>query len=210
MADKVLILTALTAEARAIDRALPDRHRPRVRVETVGIACRRLPRIDSFGQPRWIVVAGLAGALDPMLKVGDLVLDDPESVVAETDFRRGRILTVSDILATPADKAAAFKTSGAVAVDMEQDLIRLKFAAANLPVIGLRAISDRADQTLDPAVVRMVTDTGRPRPLRVAVELIRRPSLAGYLTTLNADTQTALEQLGIGIVNLLDAIPLKT
>lgn len=191
--DELLILTAVRMETRAIQRAL--RWKAPL-VHTTGIRGWRLPEPRQLAGIRLILLCGVAGALDPTLQVGDVILDDPERRFPDSPiYRRGRIHTASQIVTTPAEKAWLFAETAALAVDMEQSIVRDYARPLGIPVVGLRAISDRADQVLDPAVIQLVDDLGGPRPMKIASTLLRRPALALYLSRLNASTKLALENL---------------
>ncbi len=79
---------------------------------------------------------------------------------ARKRFGGGRICSSDKIVSTPTEKAELFRQTGALAVDMESDRVR-KWAGENgIPFIGIRAISDTADEALDPAVVGLVDEMG--------------------------------------------------
>jgi nucleoside phosphorylase len=116
---------------------------------------------------------GLAGGLDPRLRAGSIVL--PSEVISlegagfftaaawRERFRlviakqhpvaAGKLLTSSQPLAAVADKAAAFRRTGAVAVDMESLGIAEVAAARSLPFIAVRVIVDTAADVLPRAIV---------------------------------------------------------
>ena len=190
---KVLILTAVTMEARAVRRA-------GLAATVVGIGAKRLADVTVPRGTTHVVMAGVGGAIDPSLVVGDLVVDGADV----PGVRRGSIHTVDRIIATAADKADLFATTGAAAVDMEQATV---CRWTSLPVIGVRAISDAATDAIDPIVVRFVTDVGRPRPGVIAATLLRRPGLIPHLRTLNANTRVALHRLASvlpGVVRFIE------
>ncbi len=189
-------------ETRAIQKAL--RH-TQTTVHTAGIRAGHLPDVGRLANVSLIILCGVAGALDPSLHIGDCILDDPQNRIPSSSlYRRGRIHTASEIIASPVAKAQLFAETGALAVDMEQAIVR-KFAERfNIPVIGLRAISDTADQMLDPAVVNLVDDLGRPRAMKIATTLLRRPGLVPYLNRLNANTKFALKNLAIAVRDVVE------
>jgi adenosylhomocysteine nucleosidase len=116
---------------------------------------------------------GLAGGLDPSLSAGAVVL--PSEVISRDGARwstsarwreqlsaavaKGRPVAAGTLLSSPqpigtvADKAAAFRDTGAVAVDMESLGIAEVAAAYGLPFIALRVIVDTAADVLPRAVV---------------------------------------------------------
>ena len=180
MPDRVLILTAVTMEAAALRRA-------GLAATVIGIGGSRLAGVVVPPATTHVVMAGVGGALDPGLSVGDVVVDGPVH-----DVRRGTIHTVDRVVSTAAEKAALFAATGAAVVDMEQAVVR-RWAAVQ--VVGVRAVSDAAHHAVDPAVVRFVTDVGRPRPAAIAAGLLRRPGLVPHLLQLNRHTRLALDRL---------------
>ena len=116
---------------------------------------------------------GLAGGLDPSLRAGCLVL--PSEVISRegaqfltsVEWRErlhriiagqrpvvaGKLLTDATPIGAVADKANAFRETGAVAVDMESLAIAEVAAAHSLPFIAVRVIVDTARDVLPRAVV---------------------------------------------------------
>jgi hypothetical protein len=188
----------LQLEAGALEPVI--KKRPDAELHVIGMGAKHLPLIEPRSR---VVVAGLAGALAPDLGVGDLVVDAPPGVPLSHSWRAGKIHTAGHLVATPAEKVVVFRDTGALAVDMEQAVVRRALAQDTM-VIGLRAISDTADLAVDPAVVRMVDSTGRPRPLAIAGALLRHPTLMGHLRQLQANSRLALSRLTPALDLLLD------
>jgi len=175
------------------------------RFHTAGIGAGHLPQPAALDGVSIILLCGVAGALDPALTIGDVILDDPGHRISDSSlYRRGRIHTAGEIISTPAKKATLYADTGTLAVDMEQSIVRDFAAQRHIPVIGLRAISDTADQILDSAVLNLVDDLGRPRATRIASALIRRPSLARHLNRLNSNTKIALKNLSAALIFAAD------
>ena len=185
MADGVLILTAVTMEAAAVRRA-------GLTATVIGIGASRLSAAVVPPGTTAVLMAGVGGAIDPSLALGDVVTDGPPVA----GVRCGAIHSVGRVVWTVAEKAALFTATGAAVVDMEQAIVRTWADRLGLPVIGVRAVSDAATDVIDPAVLRFVTDVGQPRPGVIAVALLRRPGLIRHLRRLNRDTTLALSRLG--------------
>jgi adenosylhomocysteine nucleosidase len=116
---------------------------------------------------------GLAGGLDPSLRAGSIVL--PCEVVSRAGARfstsiewrerlglaigntrpvaGGKLLASAQSIDAVADKSAAFRDTGAVAVDMESLAIAEVADDARVPFVALRAIVDTALDALPGAVV---------------------------------------------------------
>jgi adenosylhomocysteine nucleosidase len=175
-----------------------------IELHLIGIRARHLPESGISGGCAVVIMAGVAGALDPALQVGDVVIDDlPPGWNAPAGARRGAIVTQDGILATPSDKADLFGRTGALAVDMETACVRQWARGRGVPFVAVRSISDRADQTLDPAVLRLVDSFGNPRPAALAKALLARPSLVPHLWRLGADSKRAAARLGAIVKELV-------
>ena len=137
--------------------------------ERAAIAARRL--VDAGAAA--LMSFGLAGGLDPTLTVGTVVL--PSAVISRdgarfltsADWREqlshaiakrrpvaaGILLTCAQPIGAVADKAAAFRETGAAAVDMESLGVAEVSAAHGLPFVAVRVIVDTAADVLPPAVL---------------------------------------------------------
>lgn len=139
-----------------------------------------------------LVSLGFAGALDPALRPGDLivadaflyadapplVLPDPLSLQGERDGERvlapypsGALLTVDAPLLTPAAKRRARAASGAAVVDMEGRRIAEAAAERGVPIVAVRAVIDEADFALPPFAAEIAAAGGhdeRARAFRAA------------------------------------------
>ncbi len=146
---------------------------------------------------------GVAGALDPKFAAGDLLL--PRQVIAPdgagilttpawrerlaTSLPAGLVpssatlLTNPTALATVADKAMAWRTTGAGAVDMETLAIGRIAIARELPFIAVRVIVDTATDHLPQAVMTASRD-GQVRIGLLLRGLLRAPTEIGGLLRL--------------------------
>ena len=141
-----------------------------------------------------LMTFGMAGGLDPNLKPGSVVIPG-EVLVAEggryTTSRawreqvaaaisplcavsEGNLLTSTHAIETPAEKAAAFRDTGAAAVDMESAAVAEIAAKHHLPFIAVRVIVDTAADVLPRAVVA-ASRMGRVRFGRLIGGLILAP-----------------------------------
>jgi len=204
------IVAALEAEAHALGTA--RRHADRVLrlhdgallgisgigAEAAAHAAYRLVDAGVQGLVSW----GMAGALDPALRAGDLVL--PSAVItpnvapismsagwrdwlaerlaetlahsraAQIAICHGVLLTSPVAIDTVAAKAAALRTTLAVAVDMESAAVATVAMDRGLPCIAVRAIVDTAADCL-PRAVLAASRAGQVRIASLARELVRSP-----------------------------------
>ena len=198
------ILVAMQMEGKAASTWLDDVGEEHLSVHVIGIGAKRMPRINPGDR---VFVAGLGGALDPSLKAGDLVVDRPSGhMCPDLPWHSGPIHTAPSPVCTVEEKAALFKETGALAVDMELEVVRRQLPA-DVTLIGLRAISDPADMAVHPAVLGLVDDLGNPRLLYAAGAILRRPGLIPHLAKLRANTKLALDNLAAGVLCCLNGFP---
>lgn len=106
-----------------------------------------------------ILSCGIAGALAPALKAGDVVLDLAHAPAEMAQHLQaalphahlGTIIGQDHIAATVAEKAVLHATTGALAVDMESHIAARVAARHGLAFAAIRTISDTAHETLPPA-----------------------------------------------------------
>ena len=163
-----------------------------------------------------VVSFGIAGALEPGLRVGDVLLatevrSSAGRWTADPAFRArwAECLGAADIplvacplvgvdepLLTPGAKQALFAASGADAVDMESH-IAAEFAARHaLPFGAIRVISDRADHVLPPAAGTAMRPDGSVDVLGVMMSVARSPRQIPALVATARDAAVAFRVLG--------------
>ena len=160
----LIIACGLKREARIFDRAGRDL----VVVIGGGVAATLDRDLDAKAEmfPGIVLSCGIAGALGPSLRPGDVVIDGNVVVVerlgqALPHAHRGVIVGSDAIVATAAEKRVLHEQSGAIAVDMESHVAARVAVRKGLPFAALRVISDRADDDLPPAaLVGMRPDGG--------------------------------------------------
>ena len=229
----ILTAVELEARRLARDLELPLlRRRPfpifgrgAVRLAHVGLRA-------AFCEARWpalladldrplVVSAGVCGALDPRLHPGDLVIPErvmePSGRVHAVDSRAhaaaiaraghglctAPLVTVREVVATPADKAALHRATGAAAVDMESAAIVERAAGAGLAALVIRAVADGADQPLPARLTRLVTPDGRLRLARAMVLTVARPGTVPQALGLRRQTHRALAAVSRALAGLI-------
>jgi adenosylhomocysteine nucleosidase len=157
---------------------------------------------------------GMAGGLDPALKPGSVVIPcellstDGARYTACRSWRErvaaaisplcavteGNLLTGTQAIDTPAEKAAALRSTGAAAVDMESAAVAEVAAKHNLPFIAVRVIVDTAADFLPRAVVA-ASRAGRVHFGRLIGGLILRPREIAALLRLAQRYRIAMRSL---------------
>jgi hopanoid-associated phosphorylase len=202
------VMTGMASEARLLRGA-------DVRVISAGgdPAATRIgiERLIAAGADR-LVSFGIAGALDPSLKPGDLVLGSAVRVPAVDRFPVdqkwlvraagklpdaivGEVLGSSGIIASARDKATLHRDTGAKCVDQESHWVAEAARARGLPFIAIRAIADRANDELPPVVLVGLDREGNPQTGAVLVALLRDPGQVGALIRVALATRKALKAL---------------
>ena len=130
--------------------------------------------------PVLVISSGYAGALQPGLAVGDLILGENLStpslvanaarLLSDRRLHQGALTTQPRIAETPAAKLKLAAETGALAVDMETGWIAAACARLGVPVLSLRVVSDASDQAF-PAPGDVLFDLARQRPRYVALPL---------------------------------------
>jgi adenosylhomocysteine nucleosidase len=168
-----------------------------------------------------LAVTGVAGGLDPVLHVGDLVI--PEIILesptgpAEGERRpvkqvlkgsitdaisslllphginvhRGILLTTPDPILTPREKSALFTRYGAQAVDMESAAVFRVAHEKNLPFFVIRSICDTATTEIPVNFFQAVDGAGAIRWPLLLTRLVRNPLLVLRLVRLSRDFSRA-------------------
>jgi adenosylhomocysteine nucleosidase len=200
--SKAGIVAALAAEARLLGRArpqgtvlaLPDGTLLAVSGMGPSAAADAAQRLLEAGSTA-LVSFGVAGGLDPALEAGALVLPDEvisaegsrhataagwrELVAAAVADRyqvhRGALLTCREPLCSPADKASAFRETGAIAVDMEGFAIAEIAANRELPFLAVRSVLDAAADTLPPTLLGAIDMRGAASTGRLLAAILRAP-----------------------------------
>jgi adenosylhomocysteine nucleosidase len=152
----------------------------------------------------WVIVVGIAGAIDNDTQIGTLVL--PELVVNGADGAghrptplrlgktHGTLWTTDEVLLDPAVHAE-LRAQGVVSLDMETAAIAKVCEERGVPWSVVRAISDRAsDGSVDAAIVGLSRPDGRPDFLATAHYLITHADGLPRLIRLGRGAKLAIEQ----------------
>lgn len=110
-------------------------------------------------------------------------------------LRRGVMAGVTAPLTGADDKAMLYRTSGALAVDMESYVAGAIAAAQGLPFAVCRAIVDPAWRTLPSAATAGLRDDGTTAIGPILRELLKQPSQLGSLLQVAADARAAKASL---------------
>jgi adenosylhomocysteine nucleosidase len=169
-------------------------------------------------QPKLVLSAGFCGALQPDLRVGDIILANevadlggnrwpttwPGKLSGEwrPPLHRGRMLTVSQLVSRPAEKRRLAEEHQAMGVDMESTVVARLCSRQGVPFGCVRVVSDTTETALSPRLVSLLAD-GRISWVRLITNLAASPRLFGEMMRLARDTRFAVRQLGAALGELL-------
>lgn len=180
----IAVTFALPEESRDFLRATRGRDDLKVIHTGMGLeaAAKATAMLLANSRPSWVLSGGFAGALDPRLRLGDVILAEnlssPELIARfPGNGHRGKFVSRPRPAELVEEKAALFRETGALAVDMETEAIAAACRNVGVPLLCMRAISDTANEPL-PAPLAEWFDLARqrPRPRRLLAYLCRRPS----------------------------------
>jgi len=175
-------------------------------------------------RPRWVISAGLAGGLDPRLKLGDVVMADRivdlegnrldidlavdrSSLEAARGVYVGPLVTVERIVRTAAEKRQLAARSEALAVDMESMGVAEVCRLERVPCLAIRAISDPADHDLPRDIEYLLKRrTAAGRLGAAARAVMRRPASIKDMWRLKEDALNASERLAKFLVGVVDQL----
>jgi hopanoid-associated phosphorylase len=186
--SSVIAVTGLAREARIARRA---KLTPVISGADAELLERRLEAAIAKGA-KGIVSFGIAGALAPLLKIGDVVVathvvhgDERYPTDAKwTAAIRARlpraipgVIAGHDQIVSHVDgKRRLLSLTGAYAVDMESHVAARLAARHNIPFVAIRTISDAANRGLPPAAQLPLKPSGRIRLRKVLASVVGEPS----------------------------------
>lgn len=187
-------------------------------------ALRAVQSLDDAHHPKWIISCGFAGALQPGVKIGQMLVPNrfvsPEKTEIHVDVTMphqpdrglyvGGLVTVDHIVHTVAEKKALGEQYQSVGVDMESYAIADYCKREQRKFFAVRVFSDDLSADLPKEVLSLMGPTGAVRFGAVVGALWNRPSSAQDMWKLREQAITASEHLANfldGVVKQLHAAP---
>ncbi len=142
-----------------------------------------------------LVSWGVAGALDPSLKAGDLLIAD-SVIISDKNFQTSSdwlvniknyflnislnpviapIASIDAMSITNNDKTLLHNNTGALAVDMESAAIADISSKHNLDFIVIRAIADEIDTPIPEVVTKYTNALGQPDFIPFVISCLKNP-----------------------------------
>jgi adenosylhomocysteine nucleosidase len=187
----------------------------------VKAAARATTEAIKFYQPRWIVSAGFAGALDERLHRGHILMADEVAnptgerldvgmklQTAGKGLHVGRLLTVSDIVRRPEDRRRLAAEHGAIACDMETFGVARACAEQGVRLLSVRIISDALDDELPPEVENLLEQKTLAGKIGAAAgAVLKRFGAAKDLWRLREDALKASDRLAKFLAGVVGQLP---
>jgi adenosylhomocysteine nucleosidase len=220
---KVAIVAALERELRPLVRRWPVRRRSHegrefqffegdAAVAVCGgigaAAARRVAEaVIQLYQPELLISAGFAGALQPDVHVGDVlmpgrVIDSSDGSRTDTGIGEGTLVSF-DSVANAEQKAKLARAYSAQAVDMEAAAVARAAAVHGVRFLACKAISDSRDFHMPP-VARFVTPDGEFHAAKFALHVALRPWLWPTAARLGRNSRLAADRLCRALAELCE------
>ena len=157
-------------------------------------------RLLAANEVSHVVVVGIAGAADPAMRVGDVLV--PETMLdaaTGATYRasplgdvelRGTLRTSDDLLVDPGAMLELHR-GGVDAMDMETSGIAEACQRHSVPITAFRAISDTVDRPVDAHIMTMLNSDGTANVGAALRFIVRRPWRIPHLAVLARDSQRA-------------------
>jgi adenosylhomocysteine nucleosidase len=168
----------------------------------------------------WVIVVGIAGAIENQTPIGTLVL--PQLVISGADGAEhrptplrvgnahsapGKLWTTDELLLDPA-LHADLRADGVVALDMETAAVAKVCDDRGISWSVVRAISDRAgDGSVDAEIAGLTHPDGRPNLSAVARYLLTHPGALPRLVRLAKAANLATERAAEAAIKAVSQLP---
>ncbi len=211
--ETALICFAVKEEAAEFKKALPEFADAAALILGMGKANaeRGIRHAIEIHKPRFVLTCGFAGALDPKLKVGDVLFDEDSGLGFSEPLRSsgalpGTFHCAERVAVKASEKAALRQTTRADAVEMESSIIRAICRERGIPSATIRVISDAAHEDL-PLDFNALMDSDQTISLpKMVAALLKSPGKIPRLMELQRNTSFAARQLSKVLCGLLRAL----
>lgn len=176
-------------------------------------AARATKAAIDFYQPRWVVSAGFAGALDERLRRGHVLMADtvasekgeqlavgiklePRVIEATKGLHVGRLLTVDRLIRRPDERRSLCTEHASLACDMETFAVAQACRDANTRLLSVRIISDTVEDELPPEIEHLLAQKSLAGKIGAAAgAMMHRLGAAKDLWKLREDALKASDRL---------------
>jgi adenosylhomocysteine nucleosidase len=149
-----------------------------------------------------ILSIGFCGALDPALRIGDIVVSGEVPTGLGASFVQGDVISVDRVAFTAREKCDLRRATGAAVVEMESAAVAQKAREWDVPFGCVRVVSDIAGEDLPLDFNRYRDADGRFERTRIALAALGRPfTVLPRLIRLDRHCRKAAERLGEFLAN---------
>ncbi len=177
--------------------------------------------VIKFHEPAWVVSAGFAGGLADGLHKGDFLMAEqvlnlkgerlevglklsPEAIASTKRLHVGRLLTVENLISSPAEKKKLGELHQALACDMESFAVADTCRQLKTRFLSVRIISDGMEDRLPIEVERLMKQTTLGGKLGAAAKAVfSRPQSAADMWNLQDEALKASDRLARFLVSML-------
>jgi adenosylhomocysteine nucleosidase len=176
-------------------------------------ATRAAREVIRFYEPRWVISAGFAAALQEDLRRGHVLMADevaspageklaigiklePHVAEATRGLHVGRLLTIDNVIRKPAERRQLHEQHQALACDMETFAVAAACRDVGARLISVRLITDGVDDELPPEIEHLLAQkTIAAKIGATAGALLNRFSAAKDLWQLREDAMKGSDRL---------------
>ena len=149
-----------------------------------------------------VVSIGFCGALDPALRIGDIVVSGEVPEELGASFVQGDVLSLDRVAITAAEKGELRASTQAAVVEMESAAVARKAREWEMPFGCVRVVSDVADENMPLDFNRYRDADGRFSRTRIALAAMSHPfTVLPGLIRLDRNCRLAAERLGEFLAN---------
>ena len=149
-----------------------------------------------------VVSIGFCGALDPALRIGDIVVSGEVPEELGASFVQGDVLSLDRVAITAAEKGELRASTQAAVVEMESAAVARKAREWDMPFGCVRVVSDVADENMPLDFNRYRDADGRFSRTRIALAAMGHPfTVLPGLIRLDRNCRLAAERLGEFLAN---------
>ncbi|MBM4113359.1 MAG: hypothetical protein FJ253_08305 [Phycisphaerae bacterium] len=208
----VMVICPTRYEASAIRRAARLR-RSLVLVSGPGGDAVRRAVVSVRDRVDRVILAGLAGGLDPAVTPGSAYAVSRASSIdgrrfdaswIVRDLPNARLVTAPAVVSTAIEKSALSQRSGASMVDLEGYHFADQASAERLRWCIVRGISDGHDQELPPGIDKLVSPRGRTRCVRAILWTMMHKKHLEEMSAIVGQSMAALQLVGGAVRRSLD------
>ena len=144
-----------------------------------------------------VMSTGFCGALDPALRVGDIVISGAAPVQSTMPYVQGEVWSTDRVAVTKGEKRRLFEETSAAVVEMESAAVAEHAARWGVPFHCVRVVSDSADHDMPLDFNNYRDADGRFSRARIALAAMARPFTAiPALLQLDGNCRHAAGKLG--------------